>query len=58
MVKPEKVESFGASGEVDDPGLLRAATSPIASSTAATSSRACFGLLAVGAEDHEVVRVA
>jgi hypothetical protein len=57
MVKAEKVESFGASCEVRDPGLLRVQSQPDHVQDRRHQLAGLLGLFAGGAEDHEVIAV-
>jgi hypothetical protein len=57
VVEPQKVESFGASGEVHDPGLVGVQSQPERGQDRRRQLAGRVGLLAGGADDDQVVGV-
>lgn len=56
MLEAQKVKAFGASGEVRDPGLLRVQSQPESAQYRRHQFAGRLGLLAGGAQDHQVIR--
>ena len=57
MLEPEEHEALGTSARCAIRVFSGCSRNPRVSRTAATSSRACFGLLAGGAKDHQIICV-
>ena len=57
MLEPQKREPLGPSGEVRDPGLLRVQTQPDHVQDRRHQLTSLFGLLASGAQDHQIICV-
>jgi hypothetical protein len=57
VLEPEKRESLGTPGEVRDPSLLRVQSQPESVQDRRHQLAGLFGLLAGGAQDHQVICV-